>query len=70
MKMLSEMTPAGDGVSLILSIYERHIEAKIWSLGGGSQVIFFPPLDLSSRRNTNNFYYKIVIFIKKTMLSG
>lgn len=25
----SEMTPAGDGVSVISSIYERHIEAKI-----------------------------------------
>jgi hypothetical protein len=25
----SETIPAGDGVSLISSIYERHIEAKI-----------------------------------------
>lgn len=32
--------------------------------------MFIPPLDVSSRMNTSNFYHKIVIFIKNTILSG
>ena len=27
--------------------------------------MFIPPLDLSSRMNTNNFYHKIVVFINR-----
>ena len=61
----SEMIPAGDGVSLILSTYERHIKEQIClSLGGGRQAMFIPSLDLSSRMKTNEFYHKIVTFIR------
>lgn len=59
-----KMGSAGYSVSLILTIFKRHIKAQICLfLGGGSEVMFIPSLDPSSRMNTNYFCNKILLLL-------